>query len=167
MAGREYRTIADTEVKASAADMAGVVARGVMALPSFVAGTGPYGLMRGRWSPEPDGLENGERAAVASLYCALVTETCLALAGAEGPVIVEGPFARNAMFLAALAARLPAVVVARPDATGTTEGAALLVFGADARPLPAPDPPPVAPLAVDLGAYADAWRQRVRETSNA
>jgi sugar (pentulose or hexulose) kinase len=158
MAGREYEAIAGSNAKPSQADIDRVVADKIMALPSFAPGTGPFGHATGRWSMDPARLSPGERAAVASLYAALVTETCLALAGAEGPVLVEGPFARNRTFLAAVAAWVPRPVIARPDATGTTEGAALLAFGPSARPVPAADLPPVAPLANDLAAYADQWR---------
>jgi sugar (pentulose or hexulose) kinase len=144
MAGREYEAIAGSNAKPSQADIDRVVADKIMALPSFAPGTGPFGHATGRWSMDPARLSPGERAAVASLYAALVTETCLALAGAEGPVLVEGPFARNRTFLAAVAAWVPRPVIARPDATGTTEGAALLAFGPSARPV--------------LAAYADQWR---------
>ncbi|HVZ14066.1 MAG TPA: hypothetical protein VG894_06360, partial [Bauldia sp.] len=128
-----------------------------MALPAFAAGTGPYGSCPGRWSTPPERLSPPERAAAGALYTALMTETCLRLAGASGPVIVEGPFANNAAFLAALAALVPAPVIARPDATGTTDGAALLAFGPQAA-APIEYAPAVAPLAFDLGAYAARWR---------
>ena len=165
MAGREYEAMAGSNAEPSRADIDRVVTDRIVALPSFAPGTGPFGDATGRWSIDPARLSPGERAAVASLYAALVTETCLALAGAEGPVLVEGPFARNRTFLAALAARLPRPVFARPDATGTTEGAALLAFGPNVRPSPAPDLPPVAPLAIDLGAYADEWHAAAPATA--
>ncbi|MEJ0096991.1 MAG: FGGY-family carbohydrate kinase [Bauldia sp.] len=160
MAGREYRTIAATDVRATASDLERVVKENIMALPSFAAGTGPFGESSGHWSTDPAHLSPGERAAAGSLYAALVTETCLTLAGAEGSVIVEGPFARNPAFLAALAARVPRPIIARPDATGTTEGAALLAFGLDVTPMTASDPVPVAALPIDLGGYAREWQRQ-------
>ena len=159
MAGREYEIIAGSSDEPADDDVARVVAEGIMALPTFAPGTGPFGAGHGRWTSKPTALSRGERAAAASLYAAVVTETCLSLAGAEGKVIVEGPFAKNGTFLAALAQRLPRPVIARPDATGTTDGAALLADGPDARP-DLVDPPPVAPLPVDLAAYAAEWRER-------
>jgi hypothetical protein len=48
-------------------------------------------------------------------------------------------------------------VLARPDATGTTNGAALLAMGPDAAGLTIRDPAAVTPLAVDLAAYRAAW----------
>jgi len=157
MAGREYEIIAGDARAADAGAMARVVAGKIMALPAFAAGTGPYGRCVGRWSSPPEKLSPAERAAVGALYAALMAETCLNLAGASGAVIVEGPFARNAAFLAALAALVSAPVIARPDATGTTDGAALLAFGPDAAP-PIDYAAPVAPLTIELREYAAGWR---------
>lgn len=158
MAGREYEIIAGGDAKPSDADVARVISDRIMALPTFAPGTGPYPGGTGRWSHDPATLTSGERAAVASLYAASTTETCLALAGADGPVIVEGPLAGNAIFLGALAQRIGRPVIAEPDATGTTQGAALLVEGPDSRP-PLIDRPPVVPLAIDLSGYAATWRE--------
>jgi sugar (pentulose or hexulose) kinase len=159
MAGREYEIVGGGSAEPADGDVARVVGSEIMALPTFAPGTGPFGAGKGWWASDPSTLAPGERAAAASLYAALVTETCLALAGAEGPVIVEGPFARNGVFLAALAQLVRRSVIARPDATGTTEGAALLADGPEAKP-DLRDPPPIAPLAVDLAAYTAAWRER-------
>lgn len=159
MAGREYEIIAGGAAAPSGADVARVIRERIMALPTFAPGTGPFPGGQRRWTTDPGRLSPSERAAAASLYAALVTETCLALTGADGPVVVEGPFAQNGAFLAALAQRVPRPVIARPDATGTTEGAALLAEGPDAKP-DLNDAPPVAPLGVDLAAYAAEWRER-------
>ena len=159
MAGREYEIIAGTATAPSAADMVRVVSTMTMALPAFAPGTGPFGDSRGRWSTDPSHLSLGERAAAASLYAALVTETCLSLAGAQGPIVVEGPLAGNQEFLGALGQRVPRPVIARPDATGTTDGAALLAVGPDAKP-DLRDPPAIKPLHLDLSAYAEIWRER-------
>jgi sugar (pentulose or hexulose) kinase len=160
MAGREYEIVASGNAGPAAADVARVVSGKIMALPSFAAGTGPFGRSSGRWSQDPSGLSEGERAAAASLYAALVTEACLSLAGAEGPVVVEGPFAGNATFLGALAQFVPRPVIVRPDATGTTDGAALLAFGPRVRP-DLRDRPAVKPLAIDLLPYAATWREGI------
>ncbi len=133
MAGREFGLLAGGDAEPSDQDVARVVADGIMALPTFAPLTGPFGKAQGRWTVDPDGLTPGERAAAASLYAALVTETCLSLAGADGPVIVEGRFAQNRLFLAALAARIPRPLLVEPDATGTLDGALLLAEGPEAR----------------------------------
>jgi sugar (pentulose or hexulose) kinase len=156
MAGREYEILADGDT-ATVEDIAAVVAAGIMVLPTFAPGTGPFPRATGRWNVDPAGLTGGVRAAAASLYAALVTDTCLTLAGADGPVIVEGPFARNAIYVAALARLVPRPVLARPDATGTTDGAALLAMGPAAHGLTIRDPASVVPLATDLAAYCAAW----------
>jgi sugar (pentulose or hexulose) kinase len=165
MAGREFETIAGGDADPTRGALIRTVEERTMALPTFAPGTGPYGASAGRWMrkgvslADPSMLAPPTRVAAASLYAALLTETCLELAGARGPIIVEGPFAGNSLFLAALAQRVPRVVIARPDATGTTEGAALLAAGADAKPEHRVDPLPTAPLDVDLAAYAEEWRQ--------
>ncbi len=159
MAGREFGILTDGgEAEPSDAEVARVVAEKIMALPGFAPGTGPFGKKQGYWTVDPRSLTPGERAAAASLYAVLVTEICLALAGAGGPVIVEGRFARNRLFLAALARRIPRPVLVEPDATGTVDGATLLAFGPHAAMTPK-EAPPTAPLAIDLGAYAEAWHR--------
>ncbi len=159
MAGREFGILAgEGEVEPSDRDVSRVIADRIMALPTFAPGTGPFGKAEGRWTVDPSGLTPGERAAAASLYCALVAEVCLSLAGANGPVVVEGRFARNRLFLAALAERVPRPILAEPDATGTVDGAVLLAYGPDAR-LQSKDEATVAPLTEDLAAYAEAWRR--------
>ena len=160
MAGREFAILAgEAPVEPAAADIARVVGEGIMALPSFAPGTGPYPMKKGRWTHEPAALSSEERSAVASLYSALVADTSLRLAGADGPTIVEGPFARNRLFLSATASLTGRAVIARPDATGTTDGAALLALGPAARPEAHLDPAPAAPLEINLSAYAAKWRE--------
>ena len=130
MAGREFAILsAGSDAEPSAAELSRVLSEKIMALPTFAPGTGPFGKAEGHWTVDPDSLSPGERVAAASLYAALVTEVCLSLAGAAGPVIVEGRFARNRLFLAALAQLIPRPIVAEPDATGTIDGATLLAFG--------------------------------------
>lgn len=160
MAGREFEIL--TEGKASepnAATIDSVIERRVMALPGFVAGNGPFGRREGSWSVDPATLSPEERTAAASLYVALVAETCLRLTGSEGPVLIEGPFAKNPLFLSALAALVDRPVIGRPDATGTTEGAALLADGPDRPHAASPDPAPATLLGGDFPAYAALWRE--------
>ena len=159
MAGREFEILAGEGAEPAAADVARVVGEAIMALPTFTPGIGPYGLSKGRWTRDPHSLSAEERTAAASLYCALVATTCLELTGAAGPVIVEGPFSRNRLFLGALAQLIARPVIPRPDATGTTEGAALLALGPNARPSVGVDAA-APPLCVDVSAYARTWRER-------
>jgi sugar (pentulose or hexulose) kinase len=130
MAGREYSMLTDdSKVVPTEAEIARVVREQIMALPSFAPGTGPYGLQQGHWSHDPATLSPGEKIVAASLYCALVADTCLKLTGAAGPIVIEGPISRNPLFLSALTDIVGRPVIARTDATGTTEGAALLAQG--------------------------------------
>ena len=162
MGGREFEILAGDGAEPAAADVARVVGEKVMALPTFTPGIGPFGRGKGRWTHDPQSLSPEERTAAASLYCALVATTCLDLTGAAGPVVVEGPFSRNRVFLGALAQLIHRPVIARPDATGTTEGAALLALGPDARPGAGVDTP-APPLDVDISAYARTWRGQAEE----
>ena len=63
-------------------------------------------------------------------YLAMMTATALELIGADGPTIVEGPFALNGLFVGMLAAATARPVIpAGGSATGTSIGAALLAAG--------------------------------------
>jgi sugar (pentulose or hexulose) kinase len=137
-----------------------VIASRALALPCFAAQGGPFRERAGRIEGAPP-REPGQRAALAALYLALVTDHCLDLLGAQGPVIVEGPFAANRAYCAALAGlRAPRPVLASPDASGTAAGAALLA----AWPAQAPPPraTPCAPLStVTLDACRRSWLAKV------
>ncbi len=83
-----------------------------------------------------------------------MTDACLGLIGAKGPVIVEGPFALNEIYLKLLAALAGRAVLALPGSTGTSQGAALLtgirpVSGAETHVPPAE--------IAGLSAYRDRW----------
>ena len=161
MAGREFELLtAGAPGNATADALAEVVSGEIMAVPPFAPGTGPF-AGRGGWRKggrpiDPSTLSPDVRTTAASLYVVLVTETCLALAGAAGAIVVEGPFARNQLFLAALAARVARPVLAERDATGTTYGAAMLALMPNAKPPPPPGRV-VEPLTLDLAAYAQRW----------
>jgi len=90
-----------------------------------------------------------------SWYLALMTRTCLDLAGARGPVIVEGPFAQNGDYLDMLACLSPDGVEVAASATGTSIGAALLVIGAASPPATRAAAPP--PDRTALLRYAARW----------
>ena len=74
---------------------------------------------------------------------------------AHGPILIEGPFATNRTYVAALAALRPQSEV-RPshDAHGTSLGAAMLVEPDMALDMPAAVPAPT----LDLGLYRARWR---------
>jgi len=165
MGGREFAAIAGEQgvaVTANEADLAAVMAAGLFALPAFAA-SGPFqqGSGRGRFhGPAPESA--GERAALAALYCALVTDVCLGLIGAQGEIVFDGPFAANPLFLGVLAALRPGDRVFASDcADGPTLGAAALAYGVAwrgaARPLQA------SMLQSDaVRAYRELWHELVQ-----
>lgn len=101
-----------------------VIKARAMILPSVVMGTGPFPDSRSRWLAEPHLA--AERRASASLYEAMMTQTCLDLIASEGPIVVEGPFAANRLYLEALHTLMKRPVYASEATTGTAIGAALL-----------------------------------------
>ena len=129
MGGREFeilsREIGDVEPAAVEAAFPGVVAKGMMLLPNVVQGSGPFPGREHRWMADT-GANASERLAAACLYLALMTEACLDLIGARGPIFVEGPFAHNRGYLSALASLTAREVTALPGSTGTSQGASLL-----------------------------------------
>lgn len=154
MGGREYELIrqGDSSVP-DAADRAAVLSRGVMILPAVEPGSGPFRGRRTGWTAGPD--TPGQRMVALAWYLALMTRTCLDLAGARGPVIVEGPFAANGDYLDMLAVLATEGVETAGSATGTSAGAALLCLGSAA-------PPATRSVALPehrdaLAAYARRW----------
>ncbi len=138
-----------------------------MLLPSVEPHSGPFPGRRHRWTVVEDSLSDGERAAVVSLYLALMTATGLSLVGAQGPVLLEGPLAGNPAYRSMLSAA-SGLPVRGIDGTGTSIGAALLASAMDA-------PSPVTTLEAGataaalrddaghaaLSAYAARWRAAV------
>ena len=159
MGGREFDLLtAGDPAVASAADIERVLAEQIMALPTFAPGVGPFPAAKGRWSVDSAGLSPGERNAAASFYLALVTAESIRCAGGTGPVVIEGPFARNHLFCAALSAIGRYPVERSETSTGTTPGGALLAT-ADMAKWHSP-PKPVAPLShAGLASYVEAWRR--------
>lgn len=158
MAGREFEEIAGTTpVAATEAEVAQVLARRIMALPSLHPETGPFPGQAFRWTEEPRG---GARTAAASLYVALMGAACLSLIGAEGEIVVEGPLAGNAVFGRMLAAATGRPVTLAGAGAGTGLGAALLA-GPLGRPPVLRDriAPPADPIWAE---YAAEWNGKVR-----
>lgn len=154
MGGREHEIIRQgRDAAPTAADRAAVLRDGVMLLPAVQGGCGPFPDRAAGWTAEP--ATDGQRMAALAWYLALMTRTCLDLTGARGPVIVEGPFARNPDYLDMLAALSPEGVAVTASATGTSTGAALLCLP-DARP---PATRPWTPRGEGgLDDYARRWR---------
>jgi L-fuculokinase len=152
MGGREYAAICGTEaglIEPSANDLGTVLESSALAVPSFAEQGGPFREHAGEIVG--DALDAPRhRAALAALYCALMTDYSLAMLDGRGDIILEGPFAANDAFASALAAlRAPQPVFRSRDETGTLRGAvSLSMLARGKNPEPAQlDLCPVAPVA--------------------
>lgn len=157
MGGREFETIiAGALAEPSSTDIRTILDQTVMLLPAISATTGPFKGCVPRWLPSEPPIGSGQRSVAASCYLALVTSVCLQLTGHRGDIIVEGPFSTNICYLEMLAAATNCPVLATRNATGTSQGAALLVAE---PPGYAPNYTWTRPIATDasLRRYADEW----------
>ena len=126
MGGREFeRLTAGRERGYKPGDVHGAIEKNVMLLPSVEPHSGPFQGRQQDWTVEEQNLSAGERLVAISFYLALMTATGLEMIGALGPVLVEGPFAENEIYLDMLAAATGRPVAAIAG-TGTSIGAALL-----------------------------------------
>ncbi len=140
MGGREYAAICGDDAglaQPSVGDLEAILASGALAVPSFTDQGGPFreqvGHIVGNVSAAPP-----HRAALAALYCALMTDWCVTMLNARGDIILEGRLASNEVFASALAAlREPQPVFRSLDETGTVRGAvslSLIARGKNPRP---------------------------------
>jgi sugar (pentulose or hexulose) kinase len=131
MTGREYNLICKETGAADAAVLAALptlLARGILALPSFIGDDGlfPGAAHRGRIiGPPPE--TPAEWQGLAVLYAAFSANRCLDALGSSKDIIIDGGFATNLPFARCLAAlrRSQCVSVSR-SRDGTALGAALL-----------------------------------------
>ena len=157
MGGREFEIlsaeIGEVSDAAARTAVADVIAQGIMLLPNVAPGSGPFPGKVSRWVGV-EGASRQERYAAACLYLALMTQACLGLIGAKGPVIVEGPFALNETYLFLLSGLTGRDTMALPGSTGTSQGAALL---AGIRPVSGAEKH-FAPSAIPgLADYRERW----------
>ncbi|MBA8879334.1 FGGY-family carbohydrate kinase [Phyllobacterium myrsinacearum] len=158
MGGREFNLLTGGNAIAPDTEtLEHVIRDQVMLLPSLVKGTGPFPDREAVW-PNGEARTPAERTAAASLYAALMTQISLELIGAEGATVVEGPFARNVVYLSALRSLTKREVVALPGSTGTSLGAALLAGATIPTQAKIGN---VQPLDAAFDAYAKAWRDRL------
>jgi L-fuculokinase len=162
MGGREYAAISGADAlmtQPSVGDLEAVLESGALAVPSFADQGGPFREQVGRIVGDaPDAPRH--RAALAAMYCALMTDCCLTMIEARGDIILEGRLASNDAFASALAAlREPQPVFRSHDDTGTLRGAAALSLLSRGRRLePAKlERCPVGPIA-KLRSTRHRWR---------
>ncbi len=159
MGGREHDlALGGSAVEAQKADMLDVLTQRSMLLPAVVPETGPFAGTSEGWLGDEPPLGSGQRNAAVSFYLALVTSRCLELIGHKGAVIVEGPFARNSAYLTMLNAASSSPVFQTDSATGTSQGAAILVAPNDSpRQQPPAFPVPDKRMSKALSSYAAEW----------
>jgi hypothetical protein len=161
MGGREYEAIAQGSEEPTIDALIEVLARGAMALPSF-ASAGPYSGRPGTIDGAQE-LNGPQRAALATLYSALMTAQLIDLLGTAGEIFIDGPLARNSLFGGLLGACVPVGTVRTYPEGGGTRVAAHLAG------LPAPQQVAlrnVAPLRIaGLLEYQAHWRHRLEERS--
>ena len=164
MGGREYETVVgEFTVEPSDSDIEEVLKDDIMLLPAVVPDAGPFMGMQSCWKSLEPNLGSGQRAAAVGFYLSLVTARCLELIGHEGPIIIEGPFARNRCFLMMLSVAAACEVKAMDSATGTSAGAALLAsFDENAKQSPN-EQIYIVPLQFSdlLERYSKEWRDVV------
>ncbi|WP_137134440.1 FGGY-family carbohydrate kinase [Rhizobium sp. FKY42] len=162
MGGREFElltaVLGPLDVDAALAAMPQALEKRVLLTPNVTSGSGPYPGQQSRWL-NAEGASTPEKWAACCLYLALMTETCLTLIGAKGPVLVEGPFAANPAYLEPLQALLGRQVIAVSGSTGTSQGAGLLAgvkLSAQSKEIVSR----LDPAAVQ--AYAAEWEAKTR-----
>ena len=130
-----------------------------IALPSFVTGSGPFPHNEGKFL-RSDRLDPSERAALATLYLALVVDVMLDMLQARGDLVIDGPLARNPLFASIVAAFRPTSRVQLADlSSGAATGGLALT-----RSMRRGDTgySEVEPLAVEgLQGYRAQWRECV------
>jgi sugar (pentulose or hexulose) kinase len=162
MGGREHRLLAGEGGRGSLDEVRALVRAGTTALPDFTASGGPFPRAAGKGRVLGPAPETGSaRAALASLYVALMADVCLDLLRSENPIVIDGGFVDDPLLAEILAAlRLGQPVLVSPERDGTAIGAALL-YGWEERTRPvALELRPVPPPAIaGLAGYARAWRE--------
>lgn len=126
MGGRELGKLcagADPS-SASAELLVTLLQRGLRFTPGFERQGGPFAARKGeihldgraftleQWAID---VPDDERATAAALYAALVTAWIVQRLGGFGPIVVDGPFARNPVIMEVIAALLPHLDVYASD----------------------------------------------------
>jgi sugar (pentulose or hexulose) kinase len=164
MGGREFSQLCgDAPVPPHEAAVARVIEEPVVLLPSLTEGSGPFPHRKAHWNKPAHTIDKETSFVGISFYLAMMTAECLELTGAEGDIVVEGPFTANRLYLQMLSAATSRRVVAMTgSATGTSIGAALLARTAAAGAGPKA-PYHVVSETAEMAAYATRWREIVAQ----
>lgn len=169
MGGREFDLLMKgRSAGASEEAVSRVLGKEFMLFPSVENQTGPFQGRSPIWTVEPETLKDDEYYVVVSFYLALVTNICLDLCGADGPVIVEGPFTRNNLYLAMLQSACGRQVIrSEMSATGTSVGAAMLTIKNSDRGCAEPPKTETGTLDPRFVHYADLWQRKLSAQESA
>jgi len=159
MGGRAFSMLkADGNAEITVTDRNTVLDHGVMLLPSFPDDSGPFTGRKWSWRGDPALLSSGAYLYAVSLYIGMMSAVSLELIGADGPVIVEGPLARNTTYLEALNVMTGRdIMTGGSGITGTAAGTALLALGRDAKIQSGSRRAELSPDA-RLASYVSQWR---------
>lgn len=164
MGGREFSQLCgEMPVAPHEAAIARVLEEPIVLLPSVTEGSGPFPHRTAHWNKPAHTIDKEASFAGISFYLAMMTAECLELTGAEGDIVVEGPFTGNRLYLQMLSAATSRRVVAMTgSATGTSIGAALLARTAAAGAGPKA-PYHVVSDTPEMALYAERWREVVAQ----
>ena len=155
MGGREYAAIAPGNVLPDAASVMSVIGKQSFALPGFANG-GPFKSVRGSIRGAMELIEI-ERAALATLYVALMTDLLIDSVAGSGDIFIDGPLASNPLFAPLLATWRPANRVFVSTGNGSCHRAACYLAGF--RSTPASARVAITPFAQSqYHDYRLAWR---------
>jgi len=164
MGGREFDMVLAGRSRDFADDDVGtVLEKEIMLFPAVDPRSGPFQGRKCSWSVAEALLSDGQRFVALSFYLALVTAECLMMTGAEGPIVVEGPFAQNRLYLQMLEAATGRPIDASAGSvTGTSIGAALLVAGQERALMRRSNAPDEGSKGDPfLLRYAEIWRENL------
>ncbi|MEO8683268.1 MAG: carbohydrate kinase [Devosia sp.] len=163
MGGKEYDLISrNWEGPVSAGAVQKAVDAGMFATPSWAA-AGPFPDSRGRIvGGDPDGEV---RAAVATLYTAMMTDLSLDLLGSTSTIILDGGLARSDLYCALLAQLRPSQRVCRSTIVeGSAAGAAAVAYATKGlKPFTNLTSSVTAASVAGLEAYRRDWRRLADE----
>ncbi len=162
MGGRDFSQLCgDAPVTPHEAAIARVLEEAIVLSPSVTEGSGPFPLRKAHWNKPAHTIDRETVLVGVSFYLAMMTAECLELTGADGDIVVEGPFTANRLYLQMLASATGRRVIAMTgSATGTSIGAALLARPAGAGAGPKA-PQQIVPGTPEMAHYARRWREVV------
>ncbi|MHB1108948.1 MAG: hypothetical protein ACYCZU_01310 [Devosia sp.] len=165
MGGREFSQLCGEEpIAPREAAIARVLEEPIVLLPSVTEGSGPFPRRKAHWNRPAHTIDKETGFVGVSFHLAMMTAECLSLTGAEGDVVVEGPFTANRLYLRMLSAATTRRVVAMTgSATGTSIGAALLARAARAGTSPKA-PHQIFAGSPEMALYAGRWREIVAQS---